>query len=139
MRDLRPTVGLFQLLETAGVGPHSAIRVTGSGALSALLWLHRRGYVDVGCLKAGHRAHGEEVDALLAAHTATGDWLNDLLDRGPHVRQGGVIIVQTPPADGALVAARAFHQHGFEVVRRLPGSHRDVLIARRTLELLQAA
>lgn len=138
MRDLRPTLGLSQLLEAAGLGPDSAIRVTGSGALSALLWLHRRGYVDVGCLHAGRRAHGEEAHALLAAHTATADWLNDLLDRGPHVRPGGVIIVQTQPADGAILA-HAFHLHGFEVVRRLPGAHRDVLVARRTLDLRQAA
>ena len=109
MRDLRPTLGLSQLLEAAGLGPDSAIRVTGSGALSALLWLHRRGYVDVGCPHAGRRAHGEEAHALLAAHTATAGWLNDLLDRGPHVRPGGVIIVQTQPADGAVLALSLIH------------------------------
>ncbi|MET3526433.1 hypothetical protein [Phenylobacterium koreense] len=139
MRDLRPTVGLSQLLDAAGVGPDSAIRVTGSGALFALLWLHRRGYADVGCLHAGQRAPGDEADALLAAHTATVERLSDLLHRGPQVRQGGIIIVQTRSGEGGAQAVLTFHRHGFELVRRLPGSHRDVLVARRTLEFRQAA
>lgn len=139
MRILRPTVGLSQLLNAAGIGPDSAIRVTGSGALSALLWLHRRGYADVGCLNAAQRVRGDEADALLAAHTASAEWLNDLLDHGPHVRQGGVVIVQTQSGEAGAQAALAFHRHGFELVRRLPGAHRDVLVARRTLEFRQAA
>jgi hypothetical protein len=136
---LRPTIGLSQLLTEAGLGAGSAIRVTGPGALPALLWLCRRGYEDVGCLQAGQRAPADAADALLAAHTASGDWLTALLDNGPHVRPGGVVIVQTRPSVGGGAAARIFHAHGFDLVRRLPGAHRDVLVARRTSCQLQEA
>lgn len=128
----RPTIGLSQLLTEAGLDAASAIRVTGPGALPALIWLCRRGYENVGCLQAGARAPAEETDALLAAHTASGDWLGALLDNGPHVRRGGVVIVQTAPSVGGGAAARIFHGHGFDLVRRLPGAHRDVLVARRS-------
>lgn len=127
----RPTIGLSQLFADSGVGAQSAIRVTGPGALPALIWLSRRGYQNVGCLHAGRRAPGEEADALLAAHTADRDWLSGLLDDGPHVREGGVVIVQTRPGLGGGTAASLFHGHGFHLVRRLPGAHRDVLVARR--------
>lgn len=133
----RPTIGLSQLLTEAGLDAASAIRVTGPGALPALIWLCRRGYENVGCLQAGARAPAEETDALLAAHTASGDWLGALLDNGPHVRRGGVVIVQTAPSGGA--AARIFHGHGFDLVRRLPGAHRDVLVARRSGRQLREA
>lgn len=135
----RPTIGLSQLLIEAGLDAGSAIRVTGPGALPALLWLCRRGYENVGCLQAGCRAPADEADALLAAHTASGDWLNALLDNGPHVRRGGVVIVQTSPSVGGGAAARIFHGHGFDLVRRLPGAHRDVLVARRALVQLKEA
>ena len=127
----RPTIGLSQLFTDSGVSAASAIRVTGPGALPALLWLSRRGFQNVGCLQCGRRAPVDEADALLAAHTASGEWLSELLDHGPHVREGGVVIVQTRPSVGGGAAARIFHGHGFDLVRRLPGTHRDVLVARR--------
>jgi hypothetical protein len=139
-KDLpRPTIGLAQLLSDCGVRAASAIRVTGPGSLPALLWLCRRGYANVGCAQAGRKAPGDAADALLAAHTASGEWLADLLDHGPHVRPGGVMIVQTRPALGGGAAARLFHSHGFDLVRRLPGAHRDVLVARRAVGGLQQA
>ena len=67
---------------------------------------------------------------LIHANALNADWLGALLDNGPHVRRGGVVIVQTAPSGGA--AARIFHGHGFDLVRRLPGAHRDVLVARRS-------
>lgn len=134
----RPTIGLSQLFTDNGVDARSAIRVTGPGALPALLWLSRRGYQNVGCLNATRRAPGDEADALLAAHTASGEWLCELLDCGPHVREGGVVIVQTRPSLGGASAARIFHGHGFDLVRRLPGAHRDVLVARRASTLAAA-
>ena len=62
----RPTIGLSQLLIEAGLDAGSAIRVTGPGALPALIWLCRRGYENVGCLQAGARAPADEADALSA-------------------------------------------------------------------------
>lgn len=135
----RPVIGLSQLLREAGLEPGSAIRVIGPGALAALIWLCRRGYQDVGCLDASRRAPADGADALLAAHTASGEWLTELLDHGPHVREGGVVIVQTRPSLGGGAAARIFHGHGFDLVRRLPGAHRDVLVARRAATHLRAA
>ena len=135
----RPTIGLSQLLIEAGLDAGSAIRVTGPGALPALIWLCRRGYANVGCLQAGARAPADEADALLAAHTASGEWLEALLEAGPHVQPGGVVIVQTRPNVGGAAAARIFHRHGFDLVRRLPGAHRDVLVARRAPPLQRAA
>lgn len=127
------SISLSQLLAEAGVRPVSNIRVTGPGSLSALLWLCRRGYERVGCLQAGRRSPADDAEALLVAHTATSAWLADLLDRGPHVREGGVMIVQTAhaPAANDVVVEAVFRAHGFNVVRRLSGAHRSVLVARR--------
>lgn len=129
----RSSISLSQLLAESGVRPGSNIRVTGPGSLSALLWLCRRGYQKVGCLQAGRRSPADDAEALLVAHTATSGWLADLLDRGPHVREGGVMIVQTahaPAANDGVVEA-VFRAHGFNVVQRLCGVHRNVLVARR--------
>lgn len=137
----RSSISLSQLLAEAGVRPGSNIRVTGPGSLSALLWLCRRGYDRVGCLQAGRRSPADDAEALLVAHTATGGWLADLLDRGPHVREGGVMIVQTahaPAANDGVVEA-VFRAHRFNVVRRLSGVHRNVLVARRAVSELRAA
>lgn len=136
-----PSISLSQLLSESGVQPGSVIRVTGPGSLPALLWLCRRGYEKVGCLQAGQRAPADDAQALLVAHTATANWLSDLLDRGPHVREGGVMIVQTahaPAANDGVVEA-VFRGHGFNVVRRLSGAHREVLVARRRPSELRAA
>lgn len=142
MSQERSIISLSQLLTEAGVQSGSNIRVTGPGSLPALLWLCRRGYQRVGCLQAGRRSPADDAEALLVAHTATGGWLVDLLDHGPHVREGGVMIVQTahaPAANDGVVEA-VFRAHGFNVVRRLCGVHRNVLVARRTaVELREAA
>ena len=136
------SISLAQLLAEAGVRPSSNIRVTGPGSLPALLWLCRRGYDRVGCLQAGRRSPADDAEALLVAHTATSGWLADLLDRGPHVCEGGVMIVQTahaPAANDGVVEA-VFRAHRFNVVRRLSGAHRNVLVARRSVsEWRQAA
>ena len=137
------SISLAQLLAEAGVRPASNIRVTGPGSLSALLWLCRRGYERVGCLQAGRRSPADDAEVLLVAQTATGAWLADLLARGPHVCEGGMMIVQTahaPAANDGVVEA-VFRAHGFNVVRRLSGAHRTVLVARRPAadKLRQAA
>ena len=137
----RSSISLAQLLAEAGVRPGSNIRVTGPGSLSALLWLCRRGYDRVGCLQAGRRSPADDAEALLVAHTATGGWLADLLDRGPHMREGGVMIVQTAHASAANdgVVEAVFRAHRFNVVRRLSGAPRDVLVARRSVGDLREA
>ena len=135
------SISLSQLLAEVGVRPGSNIRVTGPGSLPALLWLCRRGYDRVGCLQAGRRSPADDAEALLVAHTASGGWLADLLDRGPHVCEGGVMIVQTahaPAANDSVVEA-VFRAHGFIVLRRLSGAHRNVLVARRAVSDLRKA
>lgn len=139
MSSSQSSIGLSQLLTEAGVAAGSVIRVTGPGALPALIWLCRRGYARVGCLQAGRRSPADDAQAMLVAHTAAPTWLAELMDRGPHVREGGVMVVQTAAANDGEVE-EVFRAHGFAVERRLRGRHRDVLVARRRgLQLAEAA
>ncbi|HEX2818391.1 MAG TPA: hypothetical protein VHN39_18505, partial [Phenylobacterium sp.] len=59
---------LIALLERAHVTRSSLIRVTGPSGLSAMLWLCRHGYEQVGYLKPGAGPH-EQPEALIVAHT----------------------------------------------------------------------
>src|ERR1700742_3208372 len=81
----------MSLLERAHVTKSSLIRVTGSSGLSALLWLCRHGYEQVGYLKPGAGPH-EQPDALIVAHTCDESTLRRLLATGPHVREGGALV-----------------------------------------------
>jgi hypothetical protein len=126
---------LVDLLEQADVHKTSLIRVTGPSGLSALLWLCRRGYEQVGYLRAGQGCPHEEPDALLIAHTCDDASLEALLSRGPRVREGGVLIFQSPPppAAGRLEDPihRRLRQSGYTVERCLHGGRREVHVARR--------
>src|SRR5476649_1920029 len=81
---------LIALLERAHVTRSSLIRVTGPSGLSAMLWLCRHGYEQVGYLKPGAGPH-EQPEALIVAHTCDESTLRHLLEAGPHVREGGVL------------------------------------------------
>jgi hypothetical protein len=126
---------LVDLLEQADVHKTSLIRVTGPSGLSALLWLCRRGYEQVGYLRAGQGCPHEEPDALLIAHTCDDASLEALLSTGPHVREGGVLVFQSPrpPAAGHVEDPihRRLRQSGYTVERCLHGCRREVHVARR--------
>jgi hypothetical protein len=134
---------LGELLHAAGVDKSSAIWVTGPAGLAALLWLCRHGYDQVGYVRRGS-SPPDSVDLLLAPQTCDLASLEAILANGPHPRDGGVLIVQTPePAADA--ANDPVHQlladNGYSVERCLHGHHRELHVARRHLapERLKAA
>jgi hypothetical protein len=125
---------LISLLERAHVTKSSLIRVTGSSGLSALLWLCRHDYQQVGYLKPGHGPH-EQPDALIVAHTCDEAALRDLLATGPHVREGGALIFQSP-LPGVLAGRadpihRLLKSHGYELEECHHGQRRELHVARR--------
>jgi hypothetical protein len=126
---------LTDLLRRAGVDKFSSIRVTGPAGLAALLWFCRHGYEHVGYVRggAGPTDHG---DLVLAPQTCDVDALEEILRRGPHPREGGVLIVQTPiPANdsaGADPVHELLARSGFRVEHCLRGHHRELHVARRS-------
>lgn len=125
---------LVGLLEQSQVHKSSLIRVTGPSGLAALLWLCRHGYEQVGYLRAGPGCPHEQPDALIVAHTCDEAALDQLLSTGPHVREGGVLIFQSPlPAsDGAEDPIHArLVRFGYRVERCLHGARRELHVARR--------
>ena len=125
---------LMSLLERAHVTKSSLIRVTGSSGLSALLWLCRHDYQQVGYLRPGAGPH-EQPDALIVAHTCDEATLRDLLATGPHVREGGALIFQSPLPRVLAFRADPIHRllksHGYEVEECHHGQRRELHVARR--------
>ena len=124
-------IGLTQLLEQSQVRRSSLIRVTGGDGLATLLWLCRRGYEQVGYLKAG--CTQEQPDALIVTRACDAGSLDRLLTAGPHVREGGVLIFQSPlPGEaGEDPVHRLLAAHGYAVEQCLHGARRELHVARR--------
>ena len=121
------------LLADAGVSKSSRIQITGESGLAALLWLLRRGYEDVTLVRAHGPAAAGPADVLLVAQTCQKDGLADLLENGPPLAPGGLLIVQTPHAPSVRQdpCPRLLSAHGLTLERQLSGQHRDVHVARR--------
>ncbi|MBN9318955.1 MAG: hypothetical protein J0I28_04625 [Caulobacterales bacterium] len=128
----RPTgaAELIELFEAADIRRSSLIRVTGPSGLSALLWLCRHGFEQVGYQRAGF-GPSEQPDALLVAHTCDAAALEHLLVAGPHVHDGGVLIFQCAVPISAGLVAHLLETYGYRVERRLHGVRRDLYLARR--------
>jgi hypothetical protein len=133
-RPRAPPLGdtLGEVLAGAGVDKTSTIHVTGPGGLAALLWLCRHGYEQVGLVRHG-RSPGEDSDLLWAPLTCDLAALDALLETGPHPRDGGVLIVQTPepPAGTTDPVHTLLRRHGYRIERCLHGRHRELHVARR--------
>jgi hypothetical protein len=133
---------LLSLLRGARVTKSSLIRVTGSSGLSALLWLCRHGFEQVGYVKAdGGRPH-EAADALIVAHTCDYRALEKLLAAGPHVKAGGVLILRSPligANDGPDPIHGLLEAHGYVVEQCLHGHHRELHVARRRADAWRKA
>jgi hypothetical protein len=131
---------LEDILLHAGIGKNSVIRVTGSAGLAALLWFCRHGYERVGYVLNGP-CPADDGDLLLVPQTLDLDGLGRLLKQGPHVRTGGVLIVQTPE-HGAHAepdpAHRLLAHHGYRVERCVRGRHRELHVARRKAPVILA-
>ena len=125
---------LIALLARAHVTKSSLIRVTGSSGLSAMLWLCRHGYEQVGYLKPGAGPH-EQPDALIVAHTCDEATLRRLLETGPHVREGGALVLQSPLPRVLAFRADPIHRllqsHGYGVEECHHGQRRELHVARR--------
>lgn len=133
---------LLGFLHAAGIGKSSRIQVTGPSALSALLWLCRHGYDQVGYIRSGEGApHEQEPDAILVAHTCGELELKRAVRVARQVRPGGVLIfrLRTHPGSSPLGVEWLLKQHGFAVERRLDGERRALLVARRVVTLQKAA
>ena len=120
-------------LDSAGVSRSSNLRVTGPGALAALLWLRRHGYHHAGYGWAGNDAPRQEPDAVLVARTCDEITLKRLLDVGRKVRPGGLFIFRCrlDSEGSALGIEWLLDQAGFATERRLNGARRALVIARR--------
>lgn len=135
---------LIALLEDSDIHKDSLIRVTGPSGLSALLWLCRHDYEEVGYLRPGLGCPYEEADALIVAHTCDEAFLARLLASGPHVREGGVLVFQSAlPAAHLTGASDPIHRQlataGYGVERCLHGERRELHVARRLPGALRLA
>jgi hypothetical protein len=123
---------LSDLLQSAGVGKFSTIRITGAAGLASLLWFCRHGYEHVGYSRGG--PGGDDIDLLFVPQTCNLMALEAILSQGPRPVEGGVLIVQTPEtlaADGADPIHDLLSRRGYRVERCLHGRHRELHVARR--------
>ena len=121
---------LGDILHNAGAGADSEILVTGPAALPALLWFCRHDYRHVGLVRG--RAPANTCDCILTQATRDAAALTRLLDEGPRVRQGGMLIVMTPEAAANDDPVhRLLEDHGFRVERCIHGARRELHVARR--------
>lgn len=129
------------LLAEAGVSKTSQIQITGESGLAALLWLLRRGYENVTFVRSHGPTAAGLADVLLVAQTCDTTQLAELLENGPHLAPGGVLIVQTPHPHSSWqdICPKVLGARGFALERRIDGVHRDVNVARRTAAVAKAA
>ena len=126
---------LGRVLRQAGVSRRSVIRVTGPSGLTAVLWLYRHGYEQASYVHANWVSSHRTSDVLLVPHPCTSEELAGLLERGDCLREGGLLIVQTPAEltdfeldqIGSLLEA-----HGYEPGQRVFEKGAAVFIARRS-------
>ncbi|MGZ3403536.1 MAG: hypothetical protein ACXWKN_10035 [Phenylobacterium sp.] len=133
---------LVALLERAGITKTSIIRVTGPSSLSAMLWLCRHGYEQVGYVRAAEGCpHEQAPDALIVAHTCNEIDLKQLLAVGRQVRPGGAFIFQLRlERDGSPLGVDwLLEAAGFSTEARLDGGRRALIIARRRSFALREA
>ncbi len=132
-RESGTEAALGSLLRGAGVDKDSDILVTGPAGLPALLWFCHHDYKRVGYARPG-AAPANDSDCVVVPETCDLAALERLLDHGPRIRRGGVLIVMTPetrapsnddPAHDLLA------RHGFRIERCLHGARRELHVARR--------
>jgi len=122
------------ILQDAGVRANSAVRVTGKDGLAPLIWLCRHGFEDVAYVRQGQGGPQNPGDVLLILHNTPPDELERLLNDRPPVREGGLLIVQTPAlhtADGRDPIHLILERAGYAVERCIPRRSHEVHVARR--------
>ena len=121
------------LLRRAGVDKTSVIRVVGPGGLATLLWLCRHGYEQVGYVRHGP-CPSDPCDLLVVLQDGEAGALAETLDQAPHLRDGGMLVLQTPdhdPAEGPDPVDRLLDRCGYRVELCLHGCRRELHLARR--------
>lgn len=125
---------LAHAFQRARVSKEGLVCVTGPAALTAMLWLARRGYHRAVLAASGSVRLGEPADVLLIPNACSAEQLKTLLSKGAWLREGGMLIVQTAggqsdggPEDPCVALASM----GFELHCKLTDKGRTVLIARR--------
>jgi hypothetical protein len=123
---------LAHVLHRAGVTKGSAIRVTGPTGPTAVLWLYRHGYERAAYVHPNWVATMGSVDALLVPHACGAQELSDLLHNARCMREGAVLIVQTPPngsAQGLDSIPDLLRPMGYRIEHCLSEKGREVCIA----------
>jgi hypothetical protein len=135
---------LLQILQDAGVNARSAVRVTGKDGLAPLIWLCRHGFDDVAYVRPGDGAPKDPGDVLLMLHSTLPSELETLLNARLPVREGGILVVQTPalPRSGGRDPIHLILENaGYAVERCIARHANEIHIARRrpTTERRKAA
>ena len=124
---------LLQLLQDAGVGSDSVVRIAGRGALAPLIWLCRLGFADVGYVRPGVGGPHDPADVLLVLDATGLAELEALVHDHGLLREGGVLIVKTPDlhdAQGHDPAHDVLERAGFHVERCVPRHDKELHVAR---------
>lgn len=111
---------LSSVLADAGLSPSSTISVTGKDGLAPLIWLCRHGFEHVTYVRSGQGCPRQAADALLVLRTTPLAELEQILAQPGQLREGGVLIVQTPDLrtpDGDDPIHAVLERAGFRIER----------------------
>jgi hypothetical protein len=128
------SAALSRVLSVAGVTRESLIRVTGAAGPAATLWLAQHGYGRAAYVHPRRVADMEPADALLIPSVCPADELAQILQSGACLREGGVLIVQTPSSRssaGVDMIPAVLKPLRYAEEQRLRDRGREVRIARR--------
>lgn len=126
---------LARILRQAGALKESVIRVTGPAGLAAVLALYRQGFEKAAYVHANWVSSTRTADVFLIPHPCGHQELDELLERGDCLRDGGVLIAQTAAElpDATLEAiVMLLEGRGYGVEQRLFDKGRAVFVARRS-------
>jgi hypothetical protein len=133
---------LMDILQEAGIGRRSVVRVAGRDGLGPVIWLCRKGFEDVGYVRLGAGGPRDAADVLLVLHDPSPAEWQALLDHHHGLKDGGVLILQTHPLranDGSDPVHGRLEQAGLRVERCVLRQFRELHVARQTGAMRRAA
>jgi hypothetical protein len=128
---------LSSVLTDAGLDKTSTINVTGKDGLAPLIWLCRHGFDHVAYVRSGPGCPRQAADALLVLHTTPLAELERLLAEPGQLREGGVLIIQTPDlraSDGRDPIHALLRRAGYRIERCIMRRNGELHVARRQNE-----
>ncbi len=123
---------MHDVVRLAGVNKTHVIRLVGPGGLAPLLWFCRHGYEQVGYVTEGS-CLSEPCDLLIVLRCADAETLTRLLENGPQVQSGGVLIAQDPvvaSTGGAESLDHMLSRHGRRVGGRIHVGGHELFVIR---------